>query len=161
MLALLLFLSVLVDSHPDHPDLPSFPTRRSSDLREGHKMRFERGHAVGKLKSLGAVNRRGTIVTFKPDTKIFGDAHFSPARLHRRSEEHTSELQSPDHLVCRLLLEKKNSASSTCSHSCSSFLYWLTPTPTTQTYPLSLHDALPISAKATRCASSAAMRWAS
>ena len=24
-----------------------------------------------------------------------------------RSEEHTSELQSPDHLVCRLLLEKK------------------------------------------------------
>src|SRR5947208_7898231 len=37
-----------------------------------------------------------------------------PARLPggagppvRRSEEHTSELQSPDHLVCRLLLEKK------------------------------------------------------
>src|SRR5947208_5504750 len=34
------------------------------------------------------------------------------ARLHlrgvARSEEHTSELQSPDHLVCRLLLEKKN-----------------------------------------------------
>ena len=26
---------------------------------------------------------------------------------HCRSEEHTSELQSPDHLVCRLLLEKK------------------------------------------------------
>src|SRR5207244_12200945 len=28
----------------------------------------------------------------------------------RRSEEHTSELQSPDHLVCRLLLEKKKQA---------------------------------------------------
>src|SRR5438552_17637318 len=27
---------------------------------------------------------------------------------NRRSEEHTSELQSPDHLVCRLLFEKKN-----------------------------------------------------
>src|SRR5438876_8777202 len=27
--------------------------------------------------------------------------------LHNRSEEHTSELQSPVHLVCRLLLEKK------------------------------------------------------
>src|SRR5258708_21556973 len=27
--------------------------------------------------------------------------------LRNRSEEHTSELQSPDHLVCRLLLEKK------------------------------------------------------
>src|SRR5258708_38738276 len=29
------------------------------------------------------------------------------AQLLDRSEEHTSELQSPDHLVCRLLLEKK------------------------------------------------------
>src|SRR5207244_7599316 len=28
--------------------------------------------------------------------------------IELRSEEHTSELQSPDHLVCRLLLEKKN-----------------------------------------------------
>src|SRR5258708_30464789 len=32
---------------------------------------------------------------------------FGNARLAVRSEEHTSELQSPDHLVCRLLLEKK------------------------------------------------------
>src|SRR5258708_26537060 len=30
-----------------------------------------------------------------------------PAGSEGRSEEHTSELQSPDHLVCRLLLEKK------------------------------------------------------
>src|SRR5258708_19816102 len=30
------------------------------------------------------------------------------AKNDTRSEEHTSELQSPDHLVCRLLLEKKN-----------------------------------------------------
>src|SRR5258708_23797472 len=29
-------------------------------------------------------------------------------QIQKRSEEHTSELQSPDHLVCRLLLEKKN-----------------------------------------------------
>src|SRR5258708_14942462 len=34
-----------------------------------------------------------------------------------RSEEHTSELQSPDHLVCRLLLEKKK----TQSHSTTVF----------------------------------------
>src|SRR5207244_13607091 len=38
-------------------------------------------------------------------------AHLVPGRrravVHARSEEHTSELQSPDHLVCRLLLEKK------------------------------------------------------
>src|SRR5258708_25579080 len=32
-----------------------------------------------------------------------------------RSEEHTSELQSPDHLVCRLLLEKKKKTPKACS----------------------------------------------
>src|SRR2546427_6823927 len=32
---------------------------------------------------------------------------FSSRRRHTRSEEHTSELQSPSNLVCRLLLEKK------------------------------------------------------
>src|SRR5258708_14425423 len=44
----------------------------------------------------------------------FGAEIFGPvrpadaaARDFPRSEEHTSELQSPDHLVCRLLLEKK------------------------------------------------------
>src|SRR5258708_16502894 len=42
----------------------------------------------------------------------------SPRTTHRssapryRSEEHTSELQSPDHLVCRLLLEKKKNTPS-------------------------------------------------
>jgi topoisomerase-4 subunit B len=50
------------------------------------KLRFERGHTVGKLKDLGAVNRRGTITSFKPDAKIFGDHQFSPARLHRMAK---------------------------------------------------------------------------
>src|SRR5437762_5651384 len=52
--------------------------------RRAHKMRFARGKPVGKLKDLGAVNRRGTIVSFKRDAQIFGDdTHFSPALLHR------------------------------------------------------------------------------
>src|SRR5258708_13750854 len=44
-----------------------------------------------------------------------------------RSEEHTSELQSPDHLVCRLLLEKKKKkhASTTATHH----THTLPPTP--------------------------------
>jgi topoisomerase-4 subunit B len=54
--------------------------------KRSHKMRFERGHAIGKLKDMGPVNRRGTIVSFKPDAKIFGDAQFSPARLHRMAK---------------------------------------------------------------------------
>src|SRR5438552_14844578 len=46
---------------------------------------------------------------FRPTTDHRGN------RLHHhhsRSEEHTSELQSPDHLVCRLLLEKKKKTQS-------------------------------------------------
>src|SRR2546422_8576528 len=42
-----------------------------------------------------------------------------PECQQRRSEEHTSELQSRLHLVCRLLLEKKNTTRSPC-HGCSS-----------------------------------------
>src|SRR5258708_25346249 len=44
------------------------------------------------------------------------------ARSVWRSEEHTSELQSPDHLVCRLLLEKKKKKRNTCSMYTESIL---------------------------------------
>src|SRR5476649_2889835 len=78
-------------------------------------------------------------------------------RLQRRSEEHTSELQSHSELVCRLLLENKKSPSTlarpgrmplrpsnsawTRSHSLS---FFFNDTATTEIYTLSLHDALPI-----------------
>src|SRR5258708_12500912 len=52
---------------------------------------------------------QGRTVDFKNTlivlTSNLGSAHL--AAIRGRSEEHTSELQSPDHLVCRLLLEKK------------------------------------------------------
>src|SRR5258708_17393549 len=66
--------------------------------------------------------RRPPRSTLFPYTTLFRslvlrvDAHLTAAgarasttffELVERSEEHTSELQSPDHLVCRLLLEKK------------------------------------------------------
>src|SRR5207244_6228662 len=65
--------------------------------------------------------RRPPRSTLFPYTTLFRSLGFSPAFLNQislkkfptirirgyRSEEHTSELQSPDHLVCRLLLEKK------------------------------------------------------
>src|SRR5258708_19395154 len=41
----------------------------------------------------------------------------SPASSALRSEEHTSELQSPDHLVCRLLLEKKKIITTYLTHT--------------------------------------------
>src|SRR3712207_8361735 len=50
--------------------------------------------------------RRGT------DRLDVGDRRASVRRRLRRSEEHTSELQSRQYLVCRLLLEKKKKSSS-------------------------------------------------
>src|SRR5258708_26976300 len=46
---------------------------------------------------------------FRSVCTIWREYPWKRAATHRRwrSEEHTSELQSPDHLVCRLLLEKK------------------------------------------------------
>src|SRR5436309_8297500 len=60
------------------------------------------GNTDGKLYSFVASN--GQIAW----THSFGSwVYGSPAERMRRSEEHTSELQSRENLVCRLLLEKK------------------------------------------------------
>src|SRR2546427_118482 len=66
-------------------------------------------------------------------------------RIFRRSEEHTSELQSQSNLVCRLLLEKKKHYN-TASHLSDGFFFF-NDTATTEIYTLSLHDALPISGR--------------
>src|SRR5256885_2746141 len=49
-----------------------------------------------------------------PHIQDFRSELYIPPRSHR-SEEHTSELQSPCNLVCRLLLEKKNNSSPSSS----------------------------------------------
>src|SRR5439155_22016650 len=69
--------------------LHSFPTRRSSDLFFPKKMKT----AVASPDIFHKT--RGLVVS----VSIFS--------VKNRSEEHTSELQSRGHLVCRLLLEKK------------------------------------------------------
>src|SRR5438876_1349893 len=48
----------------------------------------------------------GGLITAQSANDIVRDHRYTPSLLVR-SEEHTSELQSPVHLVCRLLLEKK------------------------------------------------------
>ncbi|GIL37903.1 DNA topoisomerase IV subunit B [Roseiterribacter gracilis] len=49
-----------------------------------YRQRYERGAPKTKLESLGAVNRRGTSITFHPDAQIFGDElHFKAERLYR------------------------------------------------------------------------------
>src|SRR6266581_7962101 len=54
------------------------------------------------------------------------DDHRQHARAlqARRSEEHTSELQSPVHIVCRLLLEKKNTPTDSTHLSCNKAREW-------------------------------------
>src|SRR5437870_7325026 len=74
-------------------DLHSFPTRRSSDLKS---MTFSLRGIMRTLKILPVAL-----------TLVLGAIPLPAAG--QRSEEHTSELQSRGHLVCRLLLEKKNS----------------------------------------------------
>src|SRR5574344_1745718 len=93
-------------------------------FREG-KIYYIRFHNGGELESplkvLGDTKKHGTIGRFKPDPKIFPNTKFSWDTIYNRleeksylltgvhfilkdarSEEHTSELQSPDNLVCRL-----------------------------------------------------------
>src|SRR5690625_5501308 len=50
------------------------------------------------------------IIIYSIGVKTLGN--MSPWRFFKRSEEHTSELQSRGHLVCRLLLEKKKRTTS-------------------------------------------------
>src|SRR5688500_548893 len=63
---------------------------------------------------------RGSVITGTVVDEYGEATAGTQVRVLRRSEEHTSELQSPCNLVCRLLLARKNSAISTTSQSLSS-----------------------------------------
>src|SRR5207237_3919244 len=96
------------------PHLPPSPTRRSSDLSRGRELRLldvagphggdlAASRLLRKADSAGfwTINR----FVFNPDGRTL-TAQIQ-GRPRRRSEEHTSELQSHLNLVCRLPLEKK------------------------------------------------------
>src|SRR5205814_8846585 len=97
------------DTHsvfPHHARLPylhSFPTRRSSDL----------GHAGKWLEDqLSAEGVPGVFVWSHGENRsslsVADHESGGTPSAESRSEEHTTELQSLRHLVCRLLPEKKN-----------------------------------------------------
>src|SRR5207253_8894039 len=79
----------------DLRDLHSFPTRRSSDLQRVRYCPRSEGVPLPLPRFWCKVSERKD--------------------LAQRSEEHTSELQSRGHLVCRLLLEKKTKLASLCT----------------------------------------------
>src|SRR5206468_4539028 len=109
------FVFYTLNAHTEQLDLHSFPTRRSSDLKSQVKeiVAFAKKFGISVYPTV--VNMPGhmeTALSTHPEFQLrdkYGKR--SPSRLDvtNRSEEHTSELQSRSDLVCRLLLEKKNS----------------------------------------------------
>src|SRR5205807_9991803 len=101
--------------YPPHLDLHSFPTRRSSDLHHSS------GWPAKPSSAISQCNRRRLARASWSEKERLSASRFSkrsrcassvtssnsePIHSASRSEEHTSELQSPCNLVCRLLLEK-------------------------------------------------------
>src|SRR5258708_18291411 len=67
------------------------------------------------FRSMRAETSAAMMVRACPVSVFWKDSVKPRTPVSARSEEHTSELQSPDHLVCRLLLEKKkNHHTSAC-----------------------------------------------
>src|SRR5699024_11903418 len=102
------FRSLVVYLPASPPALPSFPTRRSSDLnlilKAGQIYHAYVRHVVQHIVIvyIAVVHRiEAFLHTLRTDVDPSGQAD------HFRSEEHTSELQSRFDLVCRLLPEKK------------------------------------------------------
>src|SRR5690348_17521219 len=91
---------------PPHPISTHFPSRRSSDLTfyndEGDNYNYEKGKYITIPFSWNEQNQTLTVY------RLSGN-YSGAVKKYVRSEEHTSELQSPVHIVCRLLLEKKKS----------------------------------------------------
>src|SRR5689334_24297937 len=84
--------------------LPSFPTRRSSDLdvrEDGEQVRIAKSGREIVVSVHGQDGRFEIALPVESLRRVV-------SKLASRSEEHTSELQSQFHLVCRLLLEKRN-----------------------------------------------------
>src|SRR5207248_11659011 len=100
-------LSISLPPSPTPPSLPSFPTRRSSDLSTALELTDAPDVAALGRDVLARLRFAGVAkLDFKRDRAgRLWLLEINPR--FNRSEEHTSELQSPYDLVCRLLLEKK------------------------------------------------------
>src|SRR5690606_41322998 len=88
------------------PALPSFPTRRSSDLRFSL---LREGPSKSCLLKATVLRRWfiNSMWLYQKNEFLLNADNVVYFSLESRSEEHTSELQSRENLVCRLLLEKK------------------------------------------------------
>src|SRR5207248_10694631 len=96
-------------------NLYSFPTRRSSDLDLNEAFHSEMVRLAKNQMLRSTLDRVISLPFASPSALLFARSKLpKSSEIHtigQRSEEHTSELQSPYDLVCRLLLEKKNNNS--------------------------------------------------
>src|SRR5699024_12649641 len=93
------------------PVVPSFPTRRSSDLSRPCLNGFMGiccAPCAGRVTQEEFSKNVEDAITFLKGGSVKAVKEMQAQMLELRSEEHTSELQSRFDLVCRLLLEKKN-----------------------------------------------------
>src|SRR5690606_41669330 len=98
-------------SHDSRRHLRSFPTRRSSDLEQRQPPGLIGSRARQALTGEPQHRRRGQRVD-RQAMLVVADLEAAAIGIEARSEEHTSELQSRETLVCRLLLAttKRSSA---------------------------------------------------
>src|SRR5690606_41475047 len=94
--------------------LPSFPTRRSSDLVIGAASCGDDDDGNGVDDGVEQDLSEGVDDLSQDLSEGVSDASDEIEEQVDRSEEHTSELQSRENLVCRLLLEKKNTTGVLC-----------------------------------------------
>src|SRR5690606_41798881 len=92
------------------PGLASFPTRRSSDLSGRGKSVLTGQHAFSRCREVGRQYRGHAFQHLRRQRrgKMEGTGPFAGNEGGQRSEEHTSELQSREKLVCRLARAAKN-----------------------------------------------------
>src|SRR5207249_8913929 len=105
--AIVILLERLLEQFPEalrHREIPSLPRGNFlvHQLFKELQTQVDQGPVLESLQEPVVENRDVRSL----DARDFEDVYHA-LRLHARSEEHTSELQSRFDLVCRLLLEKK------------------------------------------------------
>src|SRR5207244_10994623 len=100
--------SAFIYTIPSPPDSPLFPY--TTLFRSARPDRSASAHSRARLPASSLTSSSATTAVIRQcrSRRWRAITTFRSCSRSSRSEEHTSELQSPDHLVCRLLLEKKN-----------------------------------------------------
>src|SRR5688500_19396082 len=96
-------MNILIDNRSLHDALPILATPNAPKLTAEVSVAYPHGDGKNTDAQLTIYVPRAQLKTTSA-----GDAAVYTIDVVGRSEEHTSELQSPCNLVCRLLLEKKN-----------------------------------------------------